>query len=147
MTAETWRFFSWLVNGLAAYVRRQISLHGWTDQRQQHDAFSWCDQWRQHNATSSRRGWTDQRQRQGASSLGWLTVWLVTCDGKSGCMGGLINGGDTMLFLGKNDSGDTTLLHLACRWWEGTLTRLAWCDRQNSDACRNKTLYKRRNTE
>jgi hypothetical protein len=40
-------------------------------------------------------------------------VWLVTCDGKSACTGGLIDDGDTMLFLGKVDGGDTTLLHLA----------------------------------
>ena len=49
----------------------------------------------------------------GASSLGWLTVRIVTCDGKSACTGGLINGGDRMLFLGKINGGDTTLLHLA----------------------------------
>ncbi len=52
-------------------------------------------------------------------------VWLVTCNGESACTGGLIDGGDTMLFLGKIDGGDTMLLHLAGRWWEGTLaTRL-----------------------
>jgi hypothetical protein len=125
--AETRRFFSWLVNGLAAYVGQQISVHGRTDQRRQHDAFSRYDRWRQHNATSSRRGWTDQRQRHGASSLGWLTVWLVTCNGKSACVGGLIDGGDTMLFLGKIEGSDTMLLHLAGRWWEGTLaTCFVW---------------------
>ncbi len=37
-------------------------------------------------------------------------VWLVTYNGESGCEGGLINGGKTMLFLGKMDGGDTTLL-------------------------------------
>jgi hypothetical protein len=52
-------------------------------------------------------------------------VWLVTCDGKSACAGGLIDGGNAMLFLSKINGGDTTLLHLAGRWWEGTLaTRL-----------------------
>ncbi len=40
-------------------------------------------------------------------------VWLVTCDSKSACMGGLIDGGDTILFLGKIDSGDMTLLQSA----------------------------------
>jgi hypothetical protein len=37
-------------------------------------------------------------------------VWLVTCDGKSACEGGLINGGKTMLFLGMIDGSNTTLL-------------------------------------
>jgi hypothetical protein len=37
-------------------------------------------------------------------------VWLVTCDGKSACMGGLINGGDMMIFFGMIDGGNTTLL-------------------------------------
>jgi hypothetical protein len=32
------------------------------------------------------------------------------CDGKSVCAGGLIDGGDTMLFLGMIDGGNTTLL-------------------------------------
>ncbi len=36
-------------------------------------------------------------------------------------MGGLIDGSDTMLFLGKIDGSDTTLLHSDGRWWEGTL--------------------------
>jgi hypothetical protein len=45
-----------------------------------------------------------------ASSLGWLTIWLLRCNGKSAGTGGLINGGDTMLFLNMIDSGDTTLL-------------------------------------
>jgi hypothetical protein len=36
-------------------------------------------------------------------------------------MGGLINGGNMMLFLGKIDGGDMTLLHSAGQWWEGTL--------------------------
>jgi hypothetical protein len=40
-----------------------------------------------------------------------LTVWLVTCNGKLACKGGLINGSKTMLFLGMIDgSNDTTLL-------------------------------------
>jgi hypothetical protein len=119
--AETQCFFSWLVDGLASYVRWQISGHGWTDQRQQHDAFSWYDQRRQHNATSSGHGWTDRWQRHDASSVGWSTVWLVMCDGKSAGVGGLINGGDTMLFLGMIDGGNMTLLHSAGQWWEGTL--------------------------
>jgi hypothetical protein len=37
-------------------------------------------------------------------------VWLVMCDGKSACMGGLINGGNMMLFLCMIDGGNTTLL-------------------------------------
>ncbi len=37
-------------------------------------------------------------------------VWLVTCNGKSACAGGLIDSGNTMLFLGMIDGGDTTLL-------------------------------------
>ncbi len=111
----------------AAYVRQQISVHGRTDWRRQHDAFSWYDWRRQHNATSSGCGWTDQRQRHSASSLGWLTVGLVMCNGESACTGGLIDGGNTMLFLGKIDGGDTTQLHLAGWWWGGTLaTRLVW---------------------
>ncbi len=127
LTAETRCFFSWLVNGLAAYMQWQISVRRRTDWRRQHDDFSWYDWRRQYNATSSRRGWTDQWWRHGASSLGWSTVWLVTCDGESACMGGLINGSDTMLFLGKIDGSDTMLLHLAGRWWEGTLTTcLVW---------------------
>jgi hypothetical protein len=47
---------SWLVDGLATYVQRQISGRGWTDQRRQHDAFSWYDQQQLHNATSP--GWS-----------------------------------------------------------------------------------------
>ncbi len=39
-----------------------------------------------------------------------MTVWLVTCNGKSACAGGLIDGGNTMLFLGLIDGSDTTLL-------------------------------------
>ena len=39
-----------------------------------------------------------------------MTVWLVTCDGKSACKGRLIDGGKTMLFLGMIDGGNTTLL-------------------------------------
>jgi hypothetical protein len=37
-------------------------------------------------------------------------VWLLTCDDKSACMGGLINGGNMMFFLGMIDSSNTTLL-------------------------------------
>jgi hypothetical protein len=48
-----------------------------------------------------------------SSSLGWSTVQLVRCNGKSAGMGGLINGGNTMLFLGMIDGSNTTLLHLA----------------------------------
>jgi hypothetical protein len=40
------------------------------------------------------------------------TVWLVTCNGKSACVGRLINGGNTMLFLGMINGGDTMLLLL-----------------------------------
>jgi hypothetical protein len=57
--------------------------------------------------------WTDQRQRRDASSLGWLTVQLLRCDGKSASMGGLVDGGNTMLFLGMINGGNMTLL-LAC---------------------------------
>ncbi len=39
-----------------------------------------------------------------------MTVWLVTCDSESACGGGLINGGDMILFLGMIDGGNTTLL-------------------------------------
>jgi hypothetical protein len=45
-----------------------------------------------------------------SSSLGWLTVWLLRCNGKSACAGGLINGGNKMLFLGMINGGNTTLL-------------------------------------
>ncbi len=65
---------------------------------------------------SSGHGWTDQWQRHDSSSLGWATVWLVMCNGKPVCMGRLINGGDTMLFLGminQVEGRDTTLLLLA----------------------------------
>jgi hypothetical protein len=37
-------------------------------------------------------------------------VQLVTRNGESVCMGGLIDGGNTMLFLGMIDSGNTMLL-------------------------------------
>jgi hypothetical protein len=37
-------------------------------------------------------------------------VWLLMCDGKSACAGGLIDGGNTMLFLGMINGGNTTLL-------------------------------------
>ncbi len=37
-------------------------------------------------------------------------VWLLTCNGESACAGGLINGGNTMFFLGMINSGNTTLL-------------------------------------
>ncbi len=103
------------------YVQRQVNVRGRTDQRRQHHAFSWYDRRRQHNATSSVRGWTDRRQRHNASSLGWSTVWLLTCNGKSACAGGLIDGGNTMLFLGMINGGNTTLLPLAGQWWAGTL--------------------------
>ncbi len=95
LTAETRRFFPWLVGGLAAYVQRQISVRGRTDQRRWHYAFSRYDRWRQHNATSSGHGCTDWRRRHSASSLGWSTVRLVMCNGDSACTGGLIDGGDT----------------------------------------------------
>ncbi len=36
-------------------------------------------------------------------------VWLLTCNG-SACMGGLIDGGNTMLFLGMINGGNATLL-------------------------------------
>ncbi len=202
--AETLRFFSQLVNDSATEVQRWISGHRRTDWWQQHNAFSWYDWWQWHDSTSGGRGWTDQRQRHDSSSLGWLTVRLVTCDGKSVCIGRLINGNNTMLFLdmingsstmlllagagGLIDSRDTMLLLLAGQrfgylratanqraWadWSTAATQwfflvwsmaatwryfpwlvngwrehwpLTWCDRQNSDACRNKTLYKRKNT-
>jgi hypothetical protein len=35
------------------------------------------------------------------------------CNGKSAGAGGLINGGNTMLFLGMIDSGNTMLLYSA----------------------------------
>ncbi len=94
-TAETWCLFSWLVNGLAANVWWQISMHGRTDQWRQHYAFSWYDWRRRHNATSSGRGCTDWWWRHGTSSLSWLTFQLVMCDGESVCAGGLIESGDT----------------------------------------------------
>jgi hypothetical protein len=37
-------------------------------------------------------------------------VWLVMCNGKSTGMGGLIDGGDTILFLGMINGGNTKLL-------------------------------------
>jgi hypothetical protein len=37
-------------------------------------------------------------------------VWLLTCDGKSACAGGLIDGGNTMLFFGMIKGSNTTLL-------------------------------------
>ncbi len=37
-------------------------------------------------------------------------VCLVTCIGKSACAGRLIDGGNSMLFLGMIDNGDTMLL-------------------------------------
>ncbi len=39
-----------------------------------------------------------------------MTVWLLTCYGKSACAGGLIDGGNTMLFLGMINGCKTTLL-------------------------------------
>jgi hypothetical protein len=102
-------------------MQQQDSARRRTDEWWQHDAFSWYDQQWGHNSTSSGHGWTDQRQRHDASSLGWLMVWLVTCNGESACVGRLIDGGDTMLFLGMIDGGNMTLLPLAGQWWEGTL--------------------------
>ncbi len=99
-----------LVNSSATEVQRQISGCRWTDWRQQNNAFYWNDQRRQHDATSSVCGWTDQRQSHDASSLGWLTVGLVTCDGESACKGGLIDGGETMLCVGMIDNSNTRLL-------------------------------------
>ncbi len=37
------------------------------------------------------------------------------------CTGGLIDGGNTILFLGKIGGSDTTLLYSAGQWWDGTL--------------------------
>jgi hypothetical protein len=54
-----------------------------------------------------------------SSSLGWSAVWLVRCDGESAGAGGLIDGGNTMFFLGTINGGNTMLLHMADRWWEG----------------------------
>ncbi len=108
--AESRHFFSRLINGLASYVRRQVGLQGRTDRQRQNNAFPWHDWWQQHNATSTGHGWNDWGQRQGASSLSWLTVWLLTCNGESACAGRLIDGGNTMLFLGMIDGGNTTLL-------------------------------------
>jgi hypothetical protein len=45
-----------------------------------------------------------------ASSLGWSTIRLLRCNGESVGVGGLINGGNTMLFLGMIDGGNTMLL-------------------------------------
>ncbi len=40
-----------------------------------------------------------------------LDRWVIsTCDGKSASAGRLIDGGDTMLFLGMINGGDTMLL-------------------------------------
>jgi hypothetical protein len=57
--------------------------------------------------------WTDYWQRRNASSLGWLTVQLLRCNGKSAGAGGLIDEDKMMLFLGMIDGGNTTLL-LVC---------------------------------
>jgi hypothetical protein len=54
-------------------------------------------------------GMIDGRE-DGASSLGWLMVWLLTCDSESACAGGLIDSGNTMLLLGMIDGDNTTLL-------------------------------------
>jgi hypothetical protein len=43
-------------------------------------------------------------------SLGWSTVWLVMCNGKSACVGRLTIGGNMMLFLGMINGGNTMLL-------------------------------------
>ncbi len=63
-------------------------------------------------------------------------AWLVTCNGKSACKGGLINGSKTMLVLGMINGGDTMLLLpvaggmidsrdmallLSAGWWIGCL--------------------------
>ncbi len=109
---ETWCFFSRLVNGSATEVQWQISGRGWTDRQRRNNAFSQNDRWRQHDATSSVRGWTDQRQSHDASSLGWSTVRLVTCNGELACKGRLINSGKAMLFLGMINGSDTMLLLL-----------------------------------
>ena len=45
-----------------------------------------------------------------SSSLGWSAVWLVRCDGESAGAGGLIDGGNTMLFLGMINGGKKALL-------------------------------------
>jgi hypothetical protein len=37
-------------------------------------------------------------------------VWLLTCNRESACAGRLIDGSNTMLFLGMIDGGNTTLL-------------------------------------
>jgi hypothetical protein len=37
-------------------------------------------------------------------------VQLLTCNGKSVCVGGLIDGGNMMLFLGMINGSNTTLL-------------------------------------
>ncbi len=104
------RFFSRLVNSSATEVKQQISGRGRTDWRRWNNVFSRIDGRRQHDTTFSVRGWTDQRQSHDASSLGWSTVWLVTCDGESACESGLIHSSKTMLFLGMIDGGNTTLL-------------------------------------
>jgi hypothetical protein len=63
---------------------------------------------------SAGRWWEETlAMRLVSSSFGWSMVWLVRCNSESTGTGGLINGGDTMLFLGMIDSGNTTLLHLA----------------------------------
>jgi hypothetical protein len=52
---------------------------------------------------TSGRVWTDQWQRRNASSLGWLAVQLLRCNGKSAGAGRLIDDNKTMLFLRRND--------------------------------------------
>jgi hypothetical protein len=37
-------------------------------------------------------------------------IWLLRCNGKSTGLGGLIDSGDTMLFLGMINGSNTTLL-------------------------------------
>jgi hypothetical protein len=54
-----------------------------------------------------------RQQRCNASYLGWSTVQLLRCDGKSTNAGGLINGDKTMVFLEMINRGNTMLL-LAC---------------------------------
>ncbi len=39
-----------------------------------------------------------------------MTIWLLRCKGESAGVGGLINGGNMMLFLGMIDGSNMTLL-------------------------------------
>jgi hypothetical protein len=80
------------------------------------------------------------------SSLGWSTVWLVRWGGKSAGTGGLIDGSDTMLFLGMIDGGNMMLLHSAGQWWEGENTGHPLGVTDKILTHKNKTLFVRRNT-